>query len=169
MLCPLRAQASIGTLSRQTPEVQAWSRLLRAHAALTRRFSSELLGEHGLTLNDYEVLLHLAHAPERRLRPVDLAESVLLTPSGITRLLGGLERAGYVDRAACAGDARVSYAVLTDAGYDKLRSAAPSHLAAIRELFGERFSADELETLATLLERLPAVDAPECDAPSPSD
>jgi DNA-binding MarR family transcriptional regulator len=93
---------------------------------------------------------------------------VLLTPSGITRLLAGLERAGYVERAACAGDARVSYAVLTDTGYDKLRRAAPSHLAAIRELFGERFSDDELETLASLLERLPAVEAPECDAPTPS-
>ena len=74
--------------------MRAWAQLLRAHAALTRRFSSDLLGEHGLTLNYYEVLLHLAHAPERRLRPVDLAESILLTPSRITRLLGGLELAG---------------------------------------------------------------------------
>jgi DNA-binding MarR family transcriptional regulator len=147
--------------------VHAWAQLLRAHAALTRRFSSELLGAHGLTLNDYEVLLHLAHAAERRLRPVDLAESVLLTPSGITRLLGGLERAGYVTRAACPGDARVSYAVLTEDGYEKLRAAAPSHLGAIRELFGERFSDDELETLAALLERLHGLGgAPECEPPS---
>lgn len=140
----------------QTPEVQAWAKLLRAHAALTRRFSSDLQATHGLTLNAYEVLLHLAHAPDRRLRRVDLAESVLLTASGITRLLDGLERAGYVDRAADESDARVTYAVLTDAGYEKLRDAAPTHVGGIRELFGDRFSCDELETLAGLLDRLPS-------------
>jgi DNA-binding MarR family transcriptional regulator len=145
--------------------VQAWAQLLRAHAALTRRFSAELLNEHGLTLNDYEVLLHLAHAPERRLRRVDLAERVLLTPSGITRLLGGLERAGYVERAGCQSGARVTYAVLTDEGYDKLRAAAPTHLGGIRELFAERFSEAEVAALASLLERLPALEAPACEAP----
>jgi len=140
----------------QTPEVQAWAKLLRAHAALTRRFSADLQATHGLTLNAYEVLLHLAHAPERRMRRVDLAGSVLLTASGITRLLDGLERAGYVDRAADENDARVTYAVLTDEGYEKLRDAAPTHVGGIRELFGERFSRDELETLAELLDRLPS-------------
>jgi len=139
----------------QTPEVQAWAKLLRAHAALTRRFSADLQATHGLTLNAYEVLLHLAHAPNRRLRRVDLAGSVLLTASGITRLLDGLERAGYVDRAADENDARVTYAVLTDAGYEKLRDAAPTHVGGIRELFIDRFSCDELETLAELLDRLP--------------
>jgi DNA-binding MarR family transcriptional regulator len=140
----------------QTPEVQAWAKLLRAHAALTRRFSADLQATHGLTLNAYEVLLHLAHAPERRMRRVDLAGSVLLTASGITRLLDGLERAGYVDRAADENDARVTYAVLTEAGYEKLREAAPTHVGGILELFGDRFSCDELETLAALLERLPS-------------
>lgn len=140
----------------QTPEVQAWAKLLRAHAALTRRFSADLQATHGLTLNAYEVLLHLAHAPERRMRRVDLAGSVLLTASGITRLLDGLERAGYVDRAADENDARVTYAVLTDEGYEKLRDAAPTHVGGIRELFGDRFSRDELEALAELLDRLPS-------------
>jgi len=140
----------------QTPEVQAWAKVLRAHAALTRRFSADLQATHGLTLNAYEVLLHLAHAPERRMRRVDLAGSVLLTASGITRLLDGLERAGYVDRAADENDARVTYAVLTDEGYEKLRDAAPTHVGGIRELFGDRFSRDELEALAELLDRLPS-------------
>ena len=140
----------------QTPEVRAWARLLRAHAALTRRFSADLQATHGLGLNAYEVLLHLAHAPERRMRRVDLAGSILLTASGITRLLDGLERAGYVDRAADENDARVTYAVLTDAGYNKLREAAPTHVGGIRELFGDRFSSGELETLAELLDRLPS-------------
>ena len=121
----LSAQRVEPRVARETPEVQAWAQILRAHSALTRRFSTELLTMHGLTLNGYEVLLHLAHAPERRLRRVDLAESVLLTPSGITRLLDGLEleRASYVCRATSERDARVSYAVLTDRGTRS--SAAP--------------------------------------------
>jgi len=151
----LSAQRVETRVARETPEVEAWAQLLRAHSALTRRFSAELLTMHGLTLNGYEVLLHLAHAPERRLRRVDLAESVLLTASGITRLLDGLERAGYVRRATSEQDARVSYAVLTDEGYEKLRSAAPTHVGSIRELFGDHFSNDELETLSELLRRLP--------------
>jgi len=151
-------------VARETPEVQAWAQLLRAHSALTRRFSTELLTMHGLTLNGYEVLLHLAHSPGRRLRRVDLAESVLLTPSGITRLLDGLERAGYVSRSTSEQDARVSYAVLTDEGYEKLRRAAPTHVGSIRELFGQVFSSDELEMLAELLGRLPAdPGGPECE------
>jgi DNA-binding MarR family transcriptional regulator len=120
-----------------------------------RRFNSDLISAHGLTLNDYEVLLHLANEPERRLRRVDLAKRVLLTPSGITRLLEGLERAGYVERASCASDARVTYALLTDEGYEKLREASSTHVEGIRSHFAERFSADELETLAELLARLP--------------
>jgi DNA-binding MarR family transcriptional regulator len=150
-----QAEAIEARVARETPEVQAWAQLLRAHSALTRRFSTELLTMHGLSLNGYEVLLHLAHAPERRLRRVDLAESVLLTASGITRLLDGLERSGYVSRATSEQDARVSYAVLTDEGYEKLRSAAPTHVGGIRQLFGEHFSSEELETLAELLSRLP--------------
>jgi DNA-binding MarR family transcriptional regulator len=150
------AQGLESRVASQTPEVQAWAKLLRAHAALTRRFSADLQATHGLTLNAYEVLLHLAHAPERRMRRVDLAGSVLLTASGITRLLEGLERAGYVDRAADENDARVSYAVLTNDGYEKLREAAPTHVGGIRELFGDRYSRDELETLAALLDRLPS-------------
>ena len=145
---------------RATPEVTAWVGLLRAHASATKRFNAELVAAHGLTLNSYEVLLHLARADERRLRRVDLAECVLLTPSGITRLLEGLERSGYVERASCESDARVTYAQLTDAGEAKLREAARSHVAGIRDFFSERFSEEELEVLATMLKRLPA-DPPE--------
>jgi DNA-binding MarR family transcriptional regulator len=160
----LSAQRVEPRVARETPEIQAWAQLLRAHSALTRRFSTELLTMHGLTLNSYEVLLHLAHAPERRLRRVDLAESVLLTASGITRLLDGLQRAGYVSRGTSEEDARVSYAVLTEEGYEKLRSAAPAHVGSIRKLFGELFSSDELESLAELLGRLPADFAgPDCE------
>lgn len=141
---------------RVTPEIAAWVGLLRAHASATRRFNAELVAEHGLTLNSYEVLLHLARAEGRRLRRVDLAELVLLTPSGITRLLDGLERSGYVERASCETDARVTYAQLTDAGEAKLREAAETHVAGIRGFFRERFSEEELRALGGLLERLPA-------------
>jgi DNA-binding MarR family transcriptional regulator len=140
----------------QRPSLEAFAGLLRSHSALTRVMNAQLVTEHGLTINDYEVLLLLARAPERQLRRVDLAESVLLTASGITRLLDGLERAGYVTKAQCETDGRVTYAVLTDDGLDKLREAGETHVAGIREVFEGRFSEDELQTLASLLSRLPA-------------
>ena len=139
-----------------TSRLEAWIRFLRAHAALTRELSAELVADHGLTLNDYEVLLHLARAPERRMRRVDLAESVLLTASGITRLLEGLERSGFVERVLCDSDRRVAYAQLTGAGLEKLRQASRTHIAGIETLFVGRFNDEELATLSALLSRLPA-------------
>ena len=157
------------TSTEASVELDAWKGFLRSHAAITRALNSELLASHRLTLNDYEVLLVLAHAPNRRLRRVDLAERLLLTASGITRLLEGLERAGLVCRAACATDARVVYAELTDEGYEELRSAASSHLDGIHRLFGENFTDAELATLAELLGRLPGnAPAGSCAPPDPS-
>ena len=125
--------------------------------------NARLVADHGLTINDYEALLHLARAEERRMRRVDLAERLILTASGVTRLLDGLERAGYVERAACASDRRVTYAVLTEAGLDKLRTASKSHITDIRSYFESRFSSDELEQLVVLLDRLPQdADTPDC-------
>jgi DNA-binding MarR family transcriptional regulator len=145
----------------------AWVGYLRGHAAVTRELSAQLLAEHGLTINDYEVLLHLSRAPERALRRVDLAERVVLTPSGITRLLDGLERAGCVAKRSCETDARVTYAVLTDVGFEKLRAAADVHLDGVRRLFADRFSDEEIETLAELLGRLDgAADGEDCSPPA---
>jgi DNA-binding MarR family transcriptional regulator len=160
----LTAQASATVVIPRTPAVEAYVRLLRAHASITRRFNSQLLADHGLTLNDYEVLLHLSRAEGRRLRRVDLADRILLTPSGITRLLEGLERCGYVERASCASDARVTYAQLTRKGDAKLREASETHVEDIHAVFGERFSAEEVATLRELLERLPldGVGEPDC-------
>lgn len=140
---------------RERPSLNVWVGLLRAHAALTRELSADLVAQHGLTINDYEVLLHLARADGARLRRVDLAERLLLTASGITRLLEGLERGGYVRKDTCASDGRVSYAVLTDDGLAKLKEASKTHISGIRELFEDRYEDDELETLAELLSRLP--------------
>lgn len=140
-----------------------WVRFLRAHAALTRELSARLEADHGLTMSDFDVLIQLYHAPEHSMRRVDIARQVLLTASGITRLLDGLERCGLVAKKACATDARVSYAVLTDEGLRKIKEARESHSADVEELFGSRLSHDEREQLAELLGRLPlAPTAKEC-------
>jgi DNA-binding MarR family transcriptional regulator len=136
------------------PGLEAWVRFLRAHASLTRQLSARLERQHGLTLNDYDVLVQLAHAEGRRLRRVDLARSVLLSASGITRLLDGLERAGWVEKGTCRSDARVTYAVLTEAGLAKYRGARTSHLADVEAVFGSRFTEDERCTLSGLLLQL---------------
>ena len=136
------------------PSLEAWIRFLRAHASLTRQLSARLESQHGLTLNDYDVLVQLAYAEGRRLRRVDLARSVLLSPSGITRLLDGLERAGWVEKGTCKSDARVTYAVLTDAGLAKYRGVRTTHLADVEALFGSRFTEDERCTLSGLLLQL---------------
>ncbi len=132
-------------------------RLLRAHASATRTLSAQLQAAHGLTINDYEALLRLSRADGGAMRRVDLAGELLLTPSGVTRLLDGLERAGYVEKGVCRSDARVTYAVITDAGREKLSEASCSHLAAVSGLFDERFSEAELALLGALLGRLPGV------------
>jgi DNA-binding MarR family transcriptional regulator len=142
-------------LREQASAVEVFARLIRGHAAVTRELNAQLVADHGLTINDYEALLHLARAEERRMRRVDLAERLLLTASGVTRLLDGLEQAGYVDRDSCASDRRVTYAVLTDAGLAKLREASKSHVADIRSFFETRFSEEELDQLVGLLDRLP--------------
>jgi DNA-binding MarR family transcriptional regulator len=139
----------------QAYAVEAWIRLIRGSALTTRALSAELVAEHGLTINDYEALLHLAQAEAGRMRRVDLAEKLLLTASGVTRLLDGLEETGLVERASCASDRRVTYAVLTEVGRGKLEDASRSHVAGIRAFFEERFSEEELEQLAGLLGRLP--------------
>ncbi len=137
--------------------LDAFVGLLRAHSAVTRELSSQLSADHGLSLNAYEALLLLAREEGPGLRRVDLADRLLLTASGITRLLDGLEAAGLVGREECSADRRVTYAVLTPAGRDKVREASKSHTRQIRELLGSSFSDDELRQLASLLDRMPGV------------
>ena len=151
-----------------SPAIEAFVRLVRASVAVTRRLSSQLSADHDLSLNGYEALLLLVRAPGSRMRRIDLANSLLLTAGGVTRLLDGLEREGFVDREEDSCDRRVSYAVLTRAGRDKLREASKSHTRQIRELLGAQYDEAELTQLAGLLDRLagPAPGDDSCETDS---
>jgi DNA-binding MarR family transcriptional regulator len=135
--------------------LDAWRSYLQSHASILRALDAELVAEHGMTTRDYEVLLYLAQASERQLPMSSLAEQTMLTRSGITRLIDGLVEAGWIERVPCAEDARISYARLTNPGYEKLRQAGCAHIESVRKLFVEHFSSEEIEQLATLLGRLP--------------
>ena len=151
-------------LRAQSVSVESFVSLLRAYTHATRELNAQLTADHGLTISDYEVLLRLSRSPDRRMRRVDLAEQVLLTASGITRLLDGLEGHGYVARGSCDSDRRVVYAVLTDEGVEKLRQASETHVAQIEEYFTARYDASELGELNTLLARIDGGDPADCTA-----
>lgn len=135
-------------------ELAAWRTFLRAHAFVARRLEAELLAEHDLPLASYDVLVQLSEAPFRRLRMTDLADRVLLSRSGLTRLVDRLERDGLVRREACPNDARGTLAVLTETGLQRLRTAWPTHARGIAEHVTDRLSAHEVQTLAELLGKL---------------
>ena len=149
------------TLSEE--EQTAWRSFLHAHAAVTHRLDGELLDEHGLRLGEYEVLLILAWAPGRSMRPSELAKRTVLSRSGVTRLLDRLERDGLVERTACPTDRRGALAALTPAGHEVLRRAARTHVRGIRQYFSERLTPGQLRqvgrslgAIAEELESLPA-------------
>ena len=135
-------------------EFSAWAGLLRTHAALVRELDRELESAHALPLTQYEVLLHLERAPSHRLRMSELARSVLLSQSGVTRLVDRLESRGLVERAQCAEDRRVLWAQMTEAGLRQLTDARPTVIAGIRARFLDRFADDELRTLTDAWERV---------------
>jgi DNA-binding MarR family transcriptional regulator len=113
------------------------------------------MGAHGLTLSDYDVLVQLARAPECTLRNIELAKAVVLTRSGVTRLVDGLERDGLVARASCPSDKRGTLIQLTNEGVRRLREAAETHLNGVRELFLEKIGADGRASMDELLGKLP--------------
>ena len=134
--------------------VGAWRAFLRAHASVLRKLERDLVNETGMPLGWYDVLVQLAEAPERRLRMADLADRVLLSRSGLTRLVDRLQAEGLVTREPYPGDARGLYTVLTPAGFEKLRAAAPTHLAGVQAYWLSKFSDRELHDLHMLLGRL---------------
>lgn len=135
---------------------------MRAHSVLLRELQAEVLSPRGLTQSDFDALLHLAQAPKGRLRRVDLVELLMLTPSGVTRLLEGLERDGLVENVQCPSDARVTWARLTDEGRRTLECVGVQHGERLRTLFGSALGDDEVEQLSDLLGKLPGVDAGSC-------
>jgi DNA-binding MarR family transcriptional regulator len=137
-------------------ELAAWRGLLRAHARLVRALDADLEASHGITLTAYEVLLLLHEAPGRRLRMSDLAESALLSQSGMTRLVDRLVGQGLVERVPCEDDRRGLFAHLTPAGLQLFRRARSTHLAGVRERFLRHFSAAELGALGEQWERIEA-------------
>ena len=134
---------------------------MRAHSVLQRELA-EVLRPRGLTLNDFEALYHLSRAEENRLRRIDLAELLMLSPSGVTRLLDGLEAAGHIENVSCSDDARVTWAQLTEGGHETLQCVGVNHAESLRRLFRETLSDDEVEDLSALLGRIPGVDAGSC-------
>ncbi|HEY7630644.1 MAG TPA: MarR family transcriptional regulator [Thermoleophilaceae bacterium] len=138
--------------------LDAWRGFLLSHAAITRELDADLIARHGLTSRDYEAMLFLAQEPDRNLPMGELADRTMLTRSGVTRLVDGLTKIGLVERVACPRDARVSYAQLTDAGYQRLREAGRTHIEGIRNTFLRHFSEAEVAQLAELLGRLPHAD-----------
>src|SRR3954465_12721656 len=146
-------------------ELRAWRGMLRVHATLTKALDADLEAAHGLPLSSYEVLLHLDDAEGHRMRMSDLAAMVILSRSGLTRLVDRLEREGLIERQSCASDARGSFASLTPAGRRKLAAARATHLAGVRAMFLDHFTPEEQDLLGAAWERLlPGV----ADAPGPS-
>jgi len=141
-------------------EMQAWRSLLSAHSRLMSRLDAELQASQGLSVSDYGVLVQLSEAEGGRMRMSELAERLLLSPSGLTRRLDGLVRAGFVTRARCPTDRRGAFAVLTDSGRTRLEKAAPDHVDQVRRHFIDRLSRKQLQALVDALGR---VSATPCD------
>jgi DNA-binding MarR family transcriptional regulator len=142
------------TRSPTRQEREAWRSFLRAHARINRRLEAELLAEEKLSYGGYDVLVQLVEAPDHRLRMAELAEEVLLSRSGVTRLVDRLERAGLVARERVDGDGRGVVAVLTEKGLETLRTASRTHLAGVVRHFVDRLDEDQLIQLGTICAKL---------------
>lgn len=155
-------------LTADDPRLGAWRSFLEAHARLARRLDDELRASHGISLAEYDALLQLARAPGRRLRMNQLADRVILSRSGITRLVDRLEAAGLVERTSCPTDARGAEAVLTEAGLERLRRAARTHLAGIERYFVSVVDPTDLPTIERALGAVARRACPGTDPARPS-
>ena len=143
-------------------EIHAFARLMRAHTVLRRELESEVLTPRGLTFNDFEAMLHLGRADDNRLRRIDLAELLMLSPSGVTRLLDGLVESGMIENVSCADDARVTWAKLTVEGVSTLDCVGVNHSRVMRSLFQGSLDEGEVVQLSELLGKLPGVGEGSC-------
>ncbi|MEV4259082.1 MarR family winged helix-turn-helix transcriptional regulator [Spirillospora sp. NPDC049652] len=137
-------------------ELSVWRAMLRAQAKISRRLQADLLADHDLALGSYDVLRHLGEAPDGRLRMNDLADRVLLSRSGLTRLVDRLQRDGLVCRESCSSDARGLFAVLTPAGRTRLTEATPTYQRGVREYVLSRLDERDLDVFGAILARLTA-------------
>lgn len=138
-------------LSAEDPRLAPWRAFLEAHARVTRRLDEELRAEHDLSLAEYDALLCIAQAPERRIRMRQLSDQVILSKSGVTRLIDRLVADGLVERSACLADARGAEAVIKDAGMARLRAASRTHLRGITEHFLEPLDGTDLVALGATM------------------
>ncbi|CAN5518132.1 MarR family transcriptional regulator [soil metagenome] len=147
--------------------LMAWKVFLEAYRRVLDTLDDELRAERGLPLTWYDVLVQLFSAPDQRLRMNQLASSVLLSKSGLTRLIDRMEAAGLVERASSPNDRRGSFAVLTPRGEQVFREAAPVHLDGIEKHFACHLTAAEAKTLAKAFEKIrgPLISAAECAPP----
>ena len=137
-----------------TTELHAWRGMLRVHQQLMRSLDAQVLAEHDLQVSSYEVLMFIADSGDERLRMCDLADSVLLSRSGLTRLVDRLTKQGLVERESCDTDARGAFAILTPKGREVLDAARATHLRGVRELFLTHFTEAEQEQRGTFWERV---------------
>jgi DNA-binding MarR family transcriptional regulator len=135
-------------------ELTVWRAMLRAEVQISRRLQADLLADHDLALGSYDVLTHLGEQPGGRLRMNDLADRVLLSRSGLTRLIDRMQREGLVTRESCPSDARGLYAVLTPLGRDRLTAATPTYERGVREYVLSRLDEADLRMLAGVLAKL---------------
>ena len=136
------------------PRLEAWRTFLQAHFLVRRQLERELSDEQEMSLGEYEVLLILAFSEDRQKRMSELADWLMLSRSGATRVIDRMQQAGLVDRVSCDTDRRGQWAHLTDAGYQRLREASPTHLRGVGEHFLNRIPANELEDLQRILDRV---------------
>lgn len=141
-------------ISSHDPRLETWRAFLRAHARVVRELERELAADQDMALADYDVLVQLSAAEDRRLRMSELADRLLLSRSGATRLVDRLVADGLVERITCESDRRGQWASLTDAGYERLKRASPTHLRGVASHFLDRLSPKETATLKPVLARL---------------
>jgi DNA-binding MarR family transcriptional regulator len=144
-------------------ELVLWRRFIETHAAIERCLDEDLRAQSGLTLSSFEVLYQLVRAPGNRMRMAELADRLLFTRSGVTRVVDRLERDGFVERNECAHDGRGVYANLTQNGFDTFEAAAGPHIDGVRRLFFDRLDGED-DVLRRLLLRL----TPEAPVGSPA-
>ncbi len=151
---PARTTAAAGRVGLEPARLRAWRGFIEAHAHVLGHLSRELDEEEALPLTWYDVLVQLSEAEAHRLRMHDLAARVLVSQSGLTRLVDRMEDAGLVERVRCAEDGRGLNAQLTPAGLETLRRTYPTHLRGVRTWFADLLTDEEADVLAVALDRI---------------